>query len=359
MRSSLRILAVLDVLVALNALFVVVVLWGFLVLFPTLVAGGYIYLQHGAASFDLLRFPLSWQVTLLLIGGFMTSQLVYGYRRLLGDTGGATADDTHAVARIVRRLSMAIDIPEPAVRVVEDDRPSCYTVGRFTDATVVVTTGVIDRLDAEELEAVVAHEIAHIANRDVTLMTITTLFLEIAHRAYSGTKLVKRAVTNPNALSRKELLFIQFFSVLLVLVYLIIAPLLWLFPTIAQWATRTLSHTREFAADEAAARMTGSPLALATALTTLSESALTPETDLRTTQIQALCIVPSRFVSGERTASLPDIERPTPTHRRRNRVSSWLDGTTPVQNTDSGTHPAVEKRVERLTDIAVEMEGDA
>jgi len=113
---------------------------------------------------------------------------------------------------------MTADVPDPAVRVVDDEQASCYTVGRFTDATVVVT-GLIEQLDAEELEAVLAHEIAHIANRDVTLMTITTLFLEIATRAFNSARLARRAVTHPDEVSDTTAIALRFFIPLAVLTY--------------------------------------------------------------------------------------------------------------------------------------------
>lgn len=351
-------LAVLGVLVALNALFVFVVLWAYLVLLPAVVGGGLTYLQYGSASVDLLQPPVPWPWYAGLVALFLAAQLAYGYRRVLAGTRGVDGDAEHAIARTVRRLAMAADVPAPAVRVVDDASPSCYTVGRVTDATVVVTTGLVERLDAEELSAVLAHEIAHIANRDVTLMTITTLFLEIATRAYDEARLVRRAVTSPQELPTHRLQILRFFIPLAALTYLFVAPLLWVFPTVAGWATRALSHSREFAADAAAGRLTGAPLALATALVTLAEASETPATDLRTARTQALCVVPTSLVTGTDTSAVPAVDRPAGPDRRRDRLTAWLDGTTPAQAA-SATHPAVAARVERLQALAAELEGTA
>ncbi|RKD88132.1 M48 family metalloprotease [Halopiger aswanensis] len=365
MSLRLRIGGVLAALVAINALFVLVLLWAYGVLLPGVVAGTVVFLQHGTAPLDFLRLPVSWPTAGLLIAGFLLAQVYYGYRRVL--SGTRAGDGEHEVARTVRRLAMTADVPEPSVRVIADDEPSCYTVGRLTDATIVVTTGLVDALDADELEAVLAHEIAHIANRDVTLMTITTLFVEIADQAYHWARLARRALFDPRQLSTRGRVAVQWFLPLVALTYVFVAPLLWVFPTIADWATRTLSHAREFAADDAAARITGKPLALATALVTLAEATEPPATDLRTAKTRALCIVPTDLVTGRAVGSASDLEdeaSTTSATERRETVTAWLEGATPATATapaGTGTHPPVERRLERLQTIAAdqELEGSA
>ncbi|OVE83897.1 M48 family metalloprotease [Natronolimnobius baerhuensis] len=369
MSFRVRICSVLAVLVAVNALFVVALLWAYGVFVPWVVAGTIVFLRHGTVSFDLLQLPVSWPTVAVLVGLFLMAQIYYGYRRVLSGTTRGDAD--HEAARIVRRLAMTADVPEPTVRVVDSDEPSCYTVGRFTDATIVVSSGLLERLDPAELEAVLAHEVAHIANRDVTLMTITTLFVEIADRAYHSAQLARRAITNPDGLSSEGRVAVTWFLPLVALTYVFVAPLLWVFPTIADWATRTLSHTREFAADAGAARMTGSPLALATALTTLAGATTAPTTDLRVAKTRALCIVPTQLVTGTSVSgdsSAPaDVETETTadltTAQRREELQTWLEGETPATakrdtgtGAGTGTHPPVERRVERLQDLAATLE---
>lgn len=347
-----RMIAVLGLLVGLNAVFVLTVLWGFLVLVPTAVTA--VFVGELSLLGHLARMPVSPRLSLGLVALFLVGQLYYGYKRLLAHsrTGGSDAD--HEVTEIVNRLSMTADIPTPSVRIVENGTPSCYTVGRFTDATIVVTTGLLSTLDEAELEGVLAHEIAHVANRDVTLMTVTTLVLEIATRAYHTVRLVPRAFSGLDNLSVYEQLLLRWFLPLSVVVYLLVSPLLFVFPKVAGWATRTLSYAREYAADEAGARMTGEPLALATALTTLSETTPEPKDDLRTERTQALCIVPSRLVSGRTTRSPPALDPPT--DDRAERLSDWQAGRTtgtPV----SGTHPPLDERISRLQRIERELEG--
>ena len=352
-----RMLGVLAVLLAVNALFVLVFLWGFWVLIPTAV--GFVFTGEVAVLADLVRLPVAPWLCLLAVVGFLGGQIYYGYRRVLTGTEAVGDNEEHAVARTVRKLAMTVGVPVPAVRVVADEEPSCYTVGRFTDATIVVTTGLIGALDAEELEAVLAHEVAHVANRDVTLMTVTTLFLEITDRVYHATRLVRRAITDRDSLSKRDWLVLRFAFPIAALVYLLVAPVLWLFPLAAGWATRQLSHAREYAADAAAAEMTGRPLALATALTTLGDATTAPETDLRLVKTCALCIVPAEPVTGADTVSLPTITRPADAGDRGERTTAWLDGATPAQTAGGtfDTHPPVGRRVARLREMAANLEG--
>ncbi len=355
MTLRLRISAVLGVFLVANALFVLVLLWAYGVFLPGVVASAIVFVQHGTVSLPFLQLPVSLSVAAVLIVAFLLAQIYYGYRRVLSGTAGGETD--HEVTHIVRRLAMTADVPEPDLRVVADDEPSCYTVGRLTDATIVVSTGLIERLDRDELEAVLAHEVAHVANRDVTLMTITTLFVEIADRAYHGARLARRAVVDPDELTDRGRLALVWFLPLVALTYVFVAPLLWAFPTVADWATRTLSYAREFAADAAACELTGNPLALATALCSLAESTTAPERDLRVAKMRALCVVPAEPTRGTAVTSVPAADEPIDDETRREHLSAWLEGQTPATAVGTATHPPVDERVRRLQTIAADLEG--
>jgi Zn-dependent protease with chaperone function len=346
---------VLGMLVAVNGLFILALLWGVGVLLPTTVAA--LVAGKFAVLADLGRLPVSPAIAAALILLFLSWQLYYGYRRVLAGTRPPDGESEHAVARTVGKLAMTADVPPPVVRVVESDESSCYTVGRLTDATVVVTTGLIEGLDADELGVVLAHEIAHVANRDVTLMTVTTLSLEITDRVYHATRIVPRKIFYGDDLSQTETLIFKFGFPLATLMYVLVSPVLWLFPLVTGWATSSLAHAREYAADTAAAQMTGKPLALATALTKLTETTTAPETDLRRAKTSALSIVSSEPVTGTPTARFPRITRPETHQRRLERLEGWLDGTTGHTNDRIETHPPVQNRIRRLREIAGAMEG--
>ena len=382
-----RIAAVLAALVGLNALLVVTLLWAYGVLVPGVVAGTLVFLQQGAVGVEFLRLPVSLPTVAVVVLGVLTVQAHYGYRRVLSGPAGDSSDDGPVTAT-VRRLAMGADVPPPDVRVVDDPTPSCYTVGRFTDATIVVTTGLVETLDEAELEAVLAHEVAHVANRDVTLMTLTTLFLEFADRGYHAARLVRRAIHDPEARSGRGGIVLQWLLPLALLTYVFVSPLLWLFATGADRATRELSHARELAADAAGARLSGDPLALATALVTLSEATPTPDADLRTTRTRALCVVPGPIVTGPSTSGAvdaSDMSSQAPSvvatseddHTDRNNranqsdrvnrsewIDAWQDRTPgpvdPTRETSlTGTHPAVTERVRRLQRLAAETEAES
>jgi len=363
----------LAALLVLNALFVLALLWGTLVLVPTAVA--LVFTGESSVVADFLRFPVPVSLAVVLVVGFLLGQLVYGYRRVLAGVRLPTGEEETELTRLVTQLSMSAGVSAPAVRVVETETPSCYTVGQFTDATVVVTTGLLEQLDSDELTAVLAHELAHVANRDVTLMTITTLFLEIADSVSQTVRLPRRALEGMESLSPGERFAVRYLSILLVVVYVLLWPVLWLFRVVGGWTTRTLAHAREFAADAAAARTTGTPLALATALITLEGRTAGPDEDLRTTRMHALCVVPAPLVTGTgpRPGAVNDLltrsqggehDDGTESDRRVNghagsreeRVSAWLGGATPAQ-APSTTHPPTATRVERLKNIAGELEG--
>jgi Zn-dependent protease with chaperone function len=356
MDLRLRMSAILAALVALNALFVFALLWGALVALPTAVA--LVITREGGVVADFLRLPVSTPVYVGLVAVFLLGQLVYGYRGVLGGTRNGTGREESELSDLVTRLAMSVDVSPPGVRVVDDETPSCYTVGRFTDATIIVTTGLLAELDAEEQQAVFAHELAHVANRDVTLMTVTTLFLEITDRVYHAIRLPRRALADYDSLSATEQFAVQYLSVLVVLAYVLLWPVLWLFPVVARVATRSLSHAREFAADAAAAHTTGQPLALATALITLDEETPQPDTDLRVDRMHALCVVPTALVTGRARTNTDHGGLSTEEKAagaREQRVRTWLDGTTPAQTTASATHPPTETRVDRLQTIAGEL----
>ncbi len=366
----------LAALLVLNALFVFALLWGALVLVPTAVA--LVFTGESSVVADFLRFPVPISLALALVVGFLVGQLVYGYRRVLAGTRLSAGEEETELTRLVTQLSMTAGVSAPAVRVLETETPSCYTVGQFTDATIIVTTGLLEQLDSDELTAVLAHELAHVANRDVTLMTITTLFLEIADSVSRTVRLPRRALADMESLSSGERFAVRYLSVLLVIVYVLLWPVLWLFRVVGGWTTRTLAHAREFAADASAARTTGTPLALATALITLEGRTAGPDEDLRTTRMHALCVVPAPLVTGTRprpgavdsllTGSRSGEQRTDDETRpdrsvggtgtagsREERVTAWLDGATPAQ-APSATHPPTATRVERLKRIAGGLE---
>lgn len=363
-----RIVGVLALLCILNATFVITITWAYLHLLPQILIGGIFRMLAGKPPLvTLFELPFSLPTYAVLVVLFMTGQIWYGYRSVLGDVWERTVSqkDQPEVHAIVTRLASAADIPSPSIAVVDGDVPNCFTVGHVTDATIVLTEPLLDVLDDDELETVLAHEIAHSKHRDVTLMTITTLFISIAERAYESVLLLPRAITSRDELSSGERFAADWLLPVLALSALFVAPLVWLFPVVSRIVNGQLAHQREFAADRGAAEITGKPLTLAQALIRLDDGGATvARTDLRKRHAgtQALCFVPYDVSTCSLSASSEGQDDDTDWETLRQRAIDprlWLtDRTRTVDSPATSTHPPVDERVRRLVDYDREQSND-
>lgn len=193
---------------------------------------------------------------------------------------GASADDTlklRQLQNVVDEMSIASGLPRPKVYVVPDADPNAFATGRDpAHASLAVTRGLLDTLDREELQGVVAHEMSHIRNLDVRVMTIVAalagavaLLADWARRGMMwGGGLRQSGDRNSSDDERKGgVAGIIFFAVWLIAVLL--APLL------AQLLAMMVSRRREYLADASGAELTRNPLGLARALDKI-ESAAAP-----------------------------------------------------------------------------------
>ena len=156
---------------------------------------------------------------------------------------------------IVKDLSERAGLPMPKVYVVQQDAPNAFATGRNPEnAAVAATTGMLAILNRDEIAAVMAHELGHVKNRDTLIMTVTaTVAGAISMFANFGMLFGGRGSDRPNPLA--------------MLAMVILAPMA---AAIVQMA---ISRTREYAADRAAADLSGQPLALASALAKLANGA--------------------------------------------------------------------------------------
>jgi heat shock protein HtpX len=186
---------------------------------------------------------------------------------------------------IIERLCVTANLPKPRVAIAQTPMPNAFAIGRSPKtATVCATTGILDLLSDAELEAVLAHELTHVQNRDVLVMTIASFFASIASFIVQmgfwfggGIGGDDRDNNNPS-----------FFVVILVsaVVYVISFVLL-----------QALSRYREFAADRGSAIITGRPSALISALMKISGGmAQIPQRDLRAanSELAAFYIFPPK-----------------------------------------------------------------
>lgn len=212
-----------------------------------------------------------------------------------------SAQEYPELHNIVSNVSQQAGIPKPTVAVTETKMPNAFATGRSQSSSAVcVTQGLMERLDSDELEAVIAHEVAHIKNRDVVVMTIAGLLSAVTGFIVRYAFLFGGGRRNGNI-----------FLVLAVSIVTYILSFLLI---------RALSRYREFSADRGAAAITGKPSALASSLRKIDKSMKsTPKEDMRTAQgISALMISP---------------------------VGTKLESIL-------STHPKTEKRIERLNEMS-------
>ena len=178
----------------------------------------------------------------------------------------------------VDRLCALADTPKPRVALSDSDVPNAFATGRSPDRAVVcVTTGLVRRLEPDELEGVLAHELAHVAHRDVAVMTVASFLgvlaglvtrFAVQATAQGGGGLVRRSRGG----SKDSVLPV-------VLAVIVVSALVY---AVSFVLIRTLSRYRELSADRTAALLTGRPSSLASALTKITgEMGRVPTRDLR------------------------------------------------------------------------------
>jgi heat shock protein HtpX len=230
---------------------------------------GLLYMAFIAALIVLLK---SAALVVVIIGGLLAAQYWYSDRIALFAMRATevTPEQQPHLHGALDRLCAAADMPKPRVAVADTALPNAFATGRNPDhAVLCVTTGLLRRLEPEELEGVLAHELSHVAHRDVAVITIASFLGVVAglvarFALYGG---MRRA--GPQAA-------VVFAAVMgaAVTVY-----------SVSFLLIRTLSRYRELAADRAAAQLTGRPSALASALVKVSgDIAQIPSRDLRTAQ---------------------------------------------------------------------------
>ena len=182
---------------------------------------------------------------------------------------------------IIERLCVQADIPKPRVCVLESPMANAFAMGRSQKSTTVCATrGILDMLEPAELEGVMAHEITHVVNRDVMVMTLASFFATLASLIMQFAFFFGGGYGN-----REEEEDIMIVIVVSVVVYALSFLLL-----------RALSRYREFAADRGSAVLTGRPSALASALMKISGTVeRVPTQDLRRVEgMSAFFIIPAR-----------------------------------------------------------------
>jgi heat shock protein HtpX len=193
-----------------------------------------------------------------------------------------TAEQEPELHAIVERLCVQADLPKPKVGVIETSMPNACAMGKSKKATTVCATrGIMELLSPAELEGVMAHELTHVINRDVLVMTLASFFATLAALILQFALFFGGGYGRSNE-EEEDIMIVLLVSAL---VYAISFLLL-----------RALSRYREFAADRGSAVLTGRPSALASALLKISGTMeRVPTQDLRKAEpMSAFFIVPAR-----------------------------------------------------------------
>ncbi|MDQ0205295.1 zinc metalloprotease HtpX [Alkalicoccobacillus murimartini] len=175
-----------------------------------------------------------------------------------------SSDDHAYLWNTVDSLSMVAQIPQPRIFIIRDASPNAFATGTSPKkAAVAVTTGLLDQLNREELEGVLAHEIAHVRNYDVRLATIAVALVSaIAILSDIGARSMRYGTRGRGNSNNKQNGIILILSLVLIL----------LSPFIATLIRLAISRNREFLADATAAELTRNPYALANALKKITNS---------------------------------------------------------------------------------------
>ncbi len=261
------------------------------------------------ALFGLLLISGMNPVFVFVIGiGMVLFQYFMSDKLVLKTTGAkpVTKEEQPKLHEIIERLSKIGGIPKPrTIAIMDTEAPNAFATGRSPKhATVAVTQGLLNKLNDEELEGVIGHELAHIKNRDMMVMTWASLIVVIAGflmqmlfwmSLFGGVGGHRRQGNGGQAMAMMMVLYIG-----VIIIYFI-----------SQLLISTLSRYRELAADREGAIITGSPTNLASALQKISgQIAQIPEKDLRRVEhANAFFIIPA--LQGNAIASLMSSHPPT------------------------------------------------
>ena len=274
---------------------------------------GLLYVAFGGVLFAVGAQAV---VLVVVLGGLALAQLFLSDKLALASMGAkeVSPEEAPGLHAMIERLCIQADLPKPKIAVADTDVPNAFALGRSQkSATVCATTGIMRALSPAELEGVMAHELAHVKNRDVLIMTVASFFASVASMIMQFAFFFGGGGDDDDG-------GLPFFVVILAsgAVYVI-----------SFFLMMALSRYREFTADRGAALTTGRPSALASALMTISGAMqMVPETDLREAErMNAFFIVPASVKSSIKTIF--------------------------------STHPPMEQRIQRLQALETQLQGTA
>ncbi|MFL6138289.1 MAG: zinc metalloprotease HtpX [Frankiaceae bacterium] len=267
----------------------------------------------------LIAVQVSWLIIVVVVGGFFLLQYFASDKIALFSMHAheVTPEEAPELHGVIDRLCALADMPKPRVAIADTDIPNAFATGRSPDKAVVcATTGILRRLDREELEGVLAHELSHVAHRDVAVMTIAS-FLGVLAGFITRMAFYSQLFGGGGRRDDRDN------SAAIVALVMIISMVVY---ALSFLLIRALSRYRELSADRSGALLTGRPSSLASALTKVTgEMGRIPTNDLRKAEpLNAFFFTPA-VASGVSLSSL------------------------------FSTHPSLEQRLEQLGRISAEL----
>ena len=250
-------------------------------------------------------------IMVVVMSGLLLAQLFLSDKIALRAMGAKEVSPQEApgLHAMIERLCIQADLPKPKIAVADTDVPNAFAMGRSQKKAVVcATTGIVNALEPHELEGVMAHELAHVKNRDVLIMTVASFFASLAAMIMQFGFFFGGAGDDDSP------------GILVVLLVSFLVYIISFFLMLA------LSRYREFGADRSAALVTGRPSALASALMKISGAMeRVPQEDLRQAERMNAFFIDPTSVKGA------------------------------IQTLFS-THPPMEKRIERLQALESQLQ---
>jgi heat shock protein HtpX len=270
-------------------------------------------LLYAAFVFVLFSLGAGVGVMIVVMSGLLLAQLFLSDKIAMASMGAkeVTPEQAPGLHAMIEKLCIQADLPKPRIAVADTEVPNAFAMGRSKKSAVVcATTGIMNTLTPTELEGVMAHELSHVKNRDVLIMTMASFFASLASMIAQFAFFFGGSDDDTPA---GLIVFLVSMLVYVISFFLMLA----------------LSRYREFTADRGAALITGRPSALASALQRISTAMEnTPQRDLRAAEgMNAFFIVPARVKGSLKTIFM--------------------------------THPPMEQRIERLMEYERQLQSAA
>ena len=270
-------------------------------------------LLYAAFAFVLFSLGAGVGVMVVFCAGLLLAQLFLSDKIALASMGAkeTTPEQAPGLHAMIEKLCIQADLPKPKIAIADTPVPNAFAMGRSKKSAVVcATTGIMNTLTPTELEGVMAHELSHVKNRDVLIMTMASFFASLASMIAQFAFFFGGSDDDTPA---GLIVFLVSMLVYVISFFLMLA----------------LSRYREFTADRGAALITGRPSALASALQRISQAMeTTPQRDLRAAEgMNAFFIVPASVKGSVKTLFM--------------------------------THPPTEKRIERLMEYERQLQAAA